>query len=107
GSLVCTGGGNLPVGTTRLNSDQTTVLQTVGAPALHMPVGAYGTGTGGTLGLIGVADAVGWVLALGASVEQRTEYTPIALAISGGSSETKLTPGTAAHGSLGGDRVGG
>jgi hypothetical protein len=104
-NVVFTAGVNLPVGTTRLNRDQTTVLQTVGAPALHMPIGAYGTGTGGTLGLIGVADAAGWVLALGASVEQRTEYTPIALAISGGSSETRLTPGTAAHVSLGGDRV--
>jgi len=104
-NVVFTAGVNLPVGTTKLNSDQTSVLQTVGAPALHMPIGAYGTGTGGTFGLIGVAEAGGWALALGASVEQRTEYTPIALAISGGSSDTRLTPGTAAHVSLGGDRV--
>lgn len=104
-NIVVTAGVNAPTGITRLDNDQTAVLQTVGAPALHMPIGAYGTGTGGTLGVIGVAEAAGWVLALGGSVEQRTEYTPIALAIAGGSSDTKLTPGMAIHATLGGDHV--
>ena len=58
-NLVLTAGVNIPSGITRLDGDQTSVLQTVGAPALHMPIGAYGTGTGGTLGLIGVTIGAG------------------------------------------------
>jgi hypothetical protein len=103
-NVLITAGLNIPTGTARLNGDQTSVLQAVGAPALHMPIASYGVGTGGTLGLIGAVETAGWALALGASVEQRTEYTPIALALSGGSSETRLKPGTAAHVTLGADR---
>jgi hypothetical protein len=70
-----------------------------------MPVASYGTGTGATLGLVSAMQSGDWALAFGGSVEQRTEYTPIALALSAGTSETKVTPGTALHLTVGGDRV--
>jgi hypothetical protein len=104
--LLLVAGVNLPTGTTRLNAGQLNVLQTVSAPGLAMPVPAYGMGTGGTLGVIEVVEAAGWTLALGGSLEKRTEYTPIALAVSAGSgSDTRLTPGIATHLTLGADRV--
>ena len=104
-ALVLTAGVNIPTGTTKLNSDQTSVIQAIGAPALHMPVASYGTGTGATLGVVSATQRGDWALAFGASVEQRTEYTPIALAISGGVSETRVTPGMALHLSVGVDRL--
>jgi hypothetical protein len=70
-----------------------------------MPIGAYGAGAGGTFGLVSAIERGAWAFALGASVEQRTEYTPIALAISGSSSETRLTPGLATHLSAGADHT--
>lgn len=104
--LLMIAGINLPTGTTRLDSDQLSVLQTVSAPGLAMPVPSYGMGTGGTLGLIDVVETAGWTLAFGGSVEKRTEYTPIALAISpGGGGDTHLTPGMAAHLTVGADRL--
>jgi len=104
--LLLTAGVNLPTGATRLDADQLTVLQTVSAPGLAMPVPSYGMGAGGTLGLIDVMEAAGWTLALGGSVEKRTEYTPIALAVSsGGAGDTRLSPGIATHLTLGADRV--
>jgi hypothetical protein len=104
--LLLVAGINVPTGTTRLDADQLNVLQTISAPALAMPVPAYGMGTGGTLGLIEVLETAGWTLALGGSLEKRTEYTPIALAVSsGGGGDTRLTPGMATHLTLGADRV--
>lgn len=104
-ALQMTFGLNLPTGTTKMNSDQTTTLEAAGAPALHMPVAAYGTGLGGTVGLVSAIERGDWAFAFGAAVEQRTEYTPIALAIASGTSNTQITPGTALHLSVGGDRV--
>ena len=104
--LLLTAGVNLPTGTTRLDSDQLGVLQTVSAPGLSMPVPSYGMGTGGTLGLIEVVETAGWTLAFGGSVEKRTEYTPIALAVSAdGGGDTRLTPGLATHLTVGADRL--
>ncbi len=103
--LTMTAGLNLPTGITGLDAEQTGVLQAVGAPALAMPVGAFGTGAGGTLGLVSAIERGAWALAFGASVEQRTEYTPIAIALAGARSATSVTPGTAIHVSLGADRV--
>ena len=104
--LVLTAGVNLPTGITRLDGDQTEALQVIAAPALRMPIGAYGTGAGGTLGLISAIERGEWALALGASVEQRTEYTPIAFGVSGSAgSETRLTPGTSVRVTLGADRL--
>ncbi|HXT18214.1 MAG TPA: hypothetical protein VN706_21465 [Gemmatimonadaceae bacterium] len=102
--LLLTGGLNLPTGTTGLNGEQTDVLQVIGAPALGMPVNALGIGTGVTLGAVQAIESGDWSFALGGSVEQRTEYTPIALALASGQSLTKVTPGTAVHLSLGSDR---
>jgi len=102
--LLLVAGINIPTGTTRLDAGQLNVLQAISAPGLGMPVPAYGMGTGGTLGLIDVFETAGWTLALGGSVEKRTEYTPIALAVSGGG-DTRLTPGIATHLTLGADRV--
>src|SRR5262249_22965052 len=95
----------IPTGTTGLDADQTSVLQAVGAPALHMPVGALGIGPGGTLGLVGAHDLSGWALALGGSFERRSEYTPIELALASGKSLTKVTPGAMMHFTAGADHA--
>jgi len=104
-ALQLTAGFNIPTGKVQLNGDETSALQAVGAPALHMPVAAYGTGAGMTLGVVRAFEGEDWALALGASAEQRTEYSPIALALSSGTSETKVTPGTAIHVTAGLDRA--
>ena len=104
--LLLIAGVNLPTGTTRLNADQLNVLQAVSAPGLAMPAPAYGMGAGGTLGLIDVVQTGGWTLAFGGSLEKRTEYTPIALAVAtGAGGDTRLTPGMATHFTFGADRV--
>ncbi len=103
-ALQLTAGFNIPTGKVGLNADETSALQAVGAPALHMPVAAYGTGAGMTFGVVRAFEGDDWALAIGASGEQRTEYSPIALALSGGRSETKVTPGTAVHVTVGLDR---
>ena len=103
-ALQMTFGLNVPTGTTRMTADQTSVLEAAGAPALHMPVAAYGSGLGGTIGIVSAIERGDWAFALGAAVEQRTEYTPIAIALASGTSETQVTPGTALHLSLGADR---
>ncbi len=104
-SLQLTLGFNLPTGKVGLNADETSALQAVGAPALHMPIGAFGTGTGVTLGLVRVFGGDDWALAIGAAGEQRSEYSPIALALSTGRSETQVTPGSAIHITAGLDRA--
>jgi len=104
-ALQLTAGFNLPVGKTGLDADETSALQVVGAPALRMPIGAFGTGAGMTLGFVRAFEGEDWAIALGASAEQRTEYSPIALALSTGRSETKVTPGTAIHVTAGLDRA--
>lgn len=101
---LITVGLNVPSGKVRLNGDETAALQAIGAPAMHMPVGAFGTGAGATLGFIQVFARDNWALALGASAEKRSEYSPIALILTAGTSETKVTPGTAAHVTVGYDR---
>lgn len=103
-NLLLTVGLNLPTGKIGLNSDETSALQAVAAPALRMPIGAFGTGAGATVGVIRAFEGDDWAIALGASVEQRSEYSPIALALVSGKSETKIAPGTAAHVTLGFDR---
>lgn len=103
-ALLVTAGLNLPTGKVGLNADETSALQAIGAPALRMPFGAFGTGAGATLGVIRAFEGDDWALALGASVEQRSEYSPIALALSTGRAETRVAPGTAAHVTLGLDR---
>jgi hypothetical protein len=96
-NLVATLGLNLPTGKVGMNSEETEAMQVLGAPALRMPVASFGTGAGVTLGAIRAFEFDSWALALGASVEQRTEYSPVALALSSGRSETKITPGMALH----------
>jgi hypothetical protein len=103
-NTLVTVGLNIPTGKTRLDADETAALQAIGAPALRMPVGAFGAGLGATFGVIQVVQGDEWALAFGASAEQRTEYSPIALALSGGKSETQVKPGTAAHVTVGYDR---
>jgi hypothetical protein len=95
---------NAPTGKTGLSADETTALRNLAAPALHMPVGAFGAGTGFTLGLVRAFEGEDWAVAVGGSVEQRTEYSPIALALTSGKVETKVTPGTALHATAGLDR---
>lgn len=102
--LLVTAGLNIPTGKTGLNADETTALQAVSAPSLRMPFGSFGSGGGATLGLIRAFEGDDWAVAIGASVEQRTEYSAIALALASGKSETKIAPGTAAHVTFGVDR---
>lgn len=104
-ALQMTFGLNVPTGTTKLSADQTSVLEAAGAPALHMPVAMYGSGLGGTVGVVSAVESGDWAFAFGAAVEQRTEYTPIAIALASGSSNTQVTPGTAIHLSIGSDRT--
>ncbi len=96
-NLQVTVGGNIPTGTTGLNADGSAVLQTIDAPALHMPVGALGLGPGGTVGLVSAVPSGDWAFAFGASLEKRSEYTPIELALASGTSKTAITPGSAVH----------
>ena len=102
--LLLTLGLNLPTGKVGLNADETSALQAVGAPALRMPIGAFGTGAGATIGVIRAFEGDDWAIALGGSLEQRTEYSPIALALASGKAETRVAPGTAAHVTIGVDR---
>ena len=104
-NTLVTIGLNLPTGRVGLNGDETAALQAIGAPAMRMPVASFGTGAGATLGVIRVIQRDDWAVAIGASAEQRTEYSPIAIALTGGKAETKVTPGTAAHVTLGLDRA--
>jgi hypothetical protein len=103
--LLVTAGVNAPTGTTGLNANQTSVLQVISAPALHMPVSALGAGSGGTLGVVAAREAAGWALAIGGSVEARAEYSAIEVALASGNSSTKVTPGAAFHMTLGADRA--
>lgn len=103
-AVLLTAGLNVPIGRTSLNADETTALQAVAAPALGMPVAALGRGFGATVGLLAAREFGEWALAAGLSLEQRSEYTPVALAVAGGSASTNITPGTAVHFSLGADR---
>lgn len=102
---LATIGLNLPTGKVGLSGDETNTLQALGAPALHMPIGSLGTGAGATVGLIRAFQGDDWALALGGSFEQRTEYSAVALALTDGKEETKVTPGTAIHATLGYDRT--
>jgi len=103
-NLLLTLGLNIPTGKVGLSGDETNALQALGAPALRMPVASLGTGAGATLGVVRAFDLGGWALALGASAEQRSEYSPIALALASGTSETQITPGMAMHFTAGLDR---
>ncbi len=103
-NTLITAGVNIPSGKVGLNTDETAALQAIGAPALHMPIGAFGAGAGATLGVIQVIQRDDWAIAIGASAEQRTEYSPIAIVLAAGKAETRVTPGTAAHVTLGLDR---
>jgi hypothetical protein len=104
-ATLLTVGLNVPTGKVQLSADETTALQVLAAPALAMPLASFGTGTGFTVGILRALQGDGWALALGASAEKRSEYSPVALALSSGTSETKLTPGLAAHATMGFDRV--
>jgi hypothetical protein len=104
GRTLLTAGVNLPTGTTGLDGNQTTALQALAAPGLQMPVSALGLGPGATLGLIRAMEAGNWAFALGTSVEMRTEYTAVELALASGASRTTIRPGTALHLTFGGDR---
>ncbi|MEA3247775.1 MAG: hypothetical protein U9Q74_16620 [Gemmatimonadota bacterium] len=105
--FTVTAGVNVPTGKVGLNGDETSALQAVGAPALRMPVGAFGTGLGMTLGLIRTVEGDDWAAAFGGSVEQRNEYSPIALALGTGKAETRVAPGMAVHVTAGLDRAAG
>lgn len=96
---------NVPTGKVGLNVDQTATVQALAAPALQLPVGTFGNGAGATIGLLHAFQGDGWALALGASGEKRAEYSPIALALTSGTSNTHLAPGLAAHVTAGLDRT--
>ncbi len=98
-------GVNIPTGKVGLTSEQTSTLQLLAAPALQMPVATFGMGAGATVGVIHAFQGEGWALALGASGEKRAEYSPVALVLSAGPSSTQLTPGLAAHVTMGFDKT--
>jgi hypothetical protein len=98
-------GFNFPTGKSSLNNDQIITLQTLAAPAFQLPITTFGSGAGATLGVLHAFHGEGWALALGASGEKRAEYSAVALALSSGASETRLTPGLATHLTAGLDRT--
>lgn len=104
-NFLLTLGFNLPSGKVGLDGDETSALQAIGAPALAMPVAAFGTGAGYTVGFIRAFDGDEWAVAVGGSVEQRSEYSPIAVLLADGKAETKVAPGSAVHATLGFDRT--
>lgn len=104
-NFLLTLGFNLPSGKVGLDGDETSALQAIGAPALAMPVAAFGTGAGYTVGFIRAFDGDEWAVAVGGSVEQRSEYSPIAVLLADGKAETRVAPGSAVHATLGFDRT--
>jgi hypothetical protein len=98
-------GVNVPTGKTALNSDETQALQSLAAPAFGLPVTAWTTGGGATVGLLRAFGGRNWAAALGASMEKRSEYSPVALAVVGGTLTNTVTPGSAAHFTVGADRL--
>lgn len=104
-SVLLTLGANLPTGKTGLSADETAALQVVGAPALQMPAAALGLGASGTVGLTVGRQVGAWAVAVGGSVEKRSEYTAIELALEDGNALTKVAPGIAAHVTAGLDRA--
>jgi hypothetical protein len=103
--VVLTAGLNVPTGSTGLDASQSNVLQFISAPALGLPVPNYGIGFGGTLGFVAAKQMGAWALAFGGSFEQRSEYTPIEISLDGGTTLTKIKPGSATHATVGGDRL--
>lgn len=103
-ALLLTAGLNLPTGRTGLSADETAALAALAAPALGMPAASLGRGFGATFGLLAAREVGPWALAAGLSMEQRTEFTPVSLAVASGSAETSISPGAAMHLSLGADR---
>ena len=75
------------------------------APSLGLPVAAYGTGAGATVGVLRAFSGETWAFAVGASVEKRNEYSPVALALATSTFSTSVTPGTAVHVTAGLDRL--
>jgi len=104
-ALRFTVGLNVPTGTTGLDGDQTSALQVLAAPSFGAPVAAYGTGAGATVGVLRAFSAETWAFAIGASVEKRTEYSPVALALATSTFSSSVTPGTAVHVTAGLDRL--
>lgn len=98
-------GVNIPTGRTQFTANQTTATQLLAAPALGMPVVAYGTGAGVTAGVLRAFAGDNWAVALGSSYEKRSRYTPVALALGGGTLETQVAPGSAIHLTAGFDRT--
>lgn len=96
---------NLPVGLTKLDAEQAVAFQAVASPAFRMPIGSFGTGAGGTVGLVRAFERGDWAFAVGGSIEQRTEYSPLAVTIAGSAAETKVTPGTALHLTFGANKA--
>lgn len=101
--LQLTLGLNVPTGAVELSAEQNDVLRVVAAPALNAQVPIAGNGFGGTVGLILARQISGWAWAFGAGLEKRGSYAPLDAQIAGLDSRTELTPGGAAHFSVGTD----
>lgn len=104
-ALRLTVGVTVPTGTTGLNGEQTSALQVLAAPSLGLPVAAFGTGAGATIGVLRAFSAESWAFAVGASVEKRNAYSPVALALANSTFSSSVTPGTAVHVTAGLDRL--
>jgi hypothetical protein len=98
-NLGFTVGLNAPTGRTELSARELEALRVVAAPALGFAAPTLGNGAGGTAGLVYARDVRGYAMALGASYERRTRYTPAAT-IAGGLPAFGYTPSDAVHLSL-------
>jgi hypothetical protein len=103
-AFLATFGVNLPTGKTGLDAEELSVLNVIGAPALRFQAPAFGTGWGGTTGLVYTTRIGGWAWGVGASYEYRGEYAPAQAAALGlGTGDIDLRPGQAVRLSVGTD----
>jgi hypothetical protein len=103
--VLVTLGFNGPTGTVQLNEAQIDALRILGAPALQLGVPVFGTGIGGSGGLVFAGQLAGWAVAAGAAYEYRGRYSPVEALIAGAATITELDPAESMRYSLGVDRL--
>ena len=98
-NVLFTLGANLPTGSVDLDEEEYDAARVLAAPALALPVPVLGNGTGFTAGLVAARQLAGVSVALGASYELRTSYSPIG-SIAGGLPALDYNPSDAVRVSL-------
>ena len=81
-NVLFTLGANLPTGSVDLDEEEYDAARVLAAPALGFAVPVLGNGTGFTAGLVAARQLGGVSVALGASYELRTSYSPVGVVAS-------------------------